>query len=69
MVELYGLLSFMYPDVFTTPGPFEAAFNLVKGQVRPEPLRACVRECGAIGFVLYLCVVFAHMHVLMVICT
>lgn len=34
MVELYGLLSFMYPDVFTTPGPFEAAFNLVKGQVR-----------------------------------
>lgn len=33
MVELYGLLAFMYPDVFTTPGPFEAAFNLVKGQV------------------------------------
>jgi hypothetical protein len=23
-----------YPDVFTTPGPFEAAFNLVKGTVR-----------------------------------
>ena len=38
MVELYGLLSFMYPDVFTTPGPFEAAFNLTKGQVR---------QCGA----------------------
>jgi hypothetical protein len=37
MVELYGLLSFMYPDVFTTPGPFEAAFNLVKGQVRTHP--------------------------------
>lgn len=34
MVELYGLLSFLYPDIFTTPGPFEAAFNLSKGQVR-----------------------------------
>lgn len=33
MVELYGMLAFMYPDVFTTPGPFEAAFNLVKGTV------------------------------------
>jgi hypothetical protein len=36
MVELYGMLAFMYPDVFTTPGPFEAAFNLVKGTVRRQ---------------------------------
>lgn len=33
MGELYGMLAFMYPDVFTTPGPFEATFNLVKGTV------------------------------------
>lgn len=38
MVELYGMLAFMYPDVFTTPGPFEAAFNLVKGTVRNEQM-------------------------------
>eukprot|EP00775_Hariotina_reticulata_P009453 gene9453-9619_t len=40
MVELYGLLSFMYPDIFTTIGPFEAAFNLTKGQVDQGALTA-----------------------------
>jgi len=36
MVELFGLLSFMYPDIFTAIGPFEAAFNLTKGQVSAD---------------------------------
>jgi hypothetical protein len=43
MVELYGMLAFMYPDVFTTPGPFEAAFNLVKGTV--SLLLDCQHSC------------------------
>jgi hypothetical protein len=65
MVELYGLLSFMYPDVFTTPGPFEAAFNLVKGQVRRKcsaaqlckiVLLVSCRVCGSVQVFVWLCV-------------
>ncbi len=26
--ELYALLNFMFPDVFTSPDPFDRAFNL-----------------------------------------
>ena len=28
--ELYALLSFLYPDVFTDPTPFDQAFDLTK---------------------------------------
>ena len=28
--ELFALLNFLYPDVFTDPAPFDAAFDLTK---------------------------------------
>lgn len=31
--ELWALLSFMYPDVFTTSGPFDEAFDLAHHKV------------------------------------
>lgn len=38
--ELYALLSYLYPDVFTTAQPFDDAFNLtlhkVSGQTAPS---------------------------------
>lgn len=55
MVELYGMLAFMYPDVFTTPGPFEAAFNLVKGTV--SSLSGCRLGVHCPGFCLRLALV------------
>ncbi|KXZ54072.1 hypothetical protein GPECTOR_5g179 [Gonium pectorale] len=38
--ELYALLSFMYPDVFTDPSRFDAAFNLTKSKVDRAQLEA-----------------------------
>jgi len=38
LVELYSLLSFLCPDVFTTPTPFEEAFNLTLNIVDPVKL-------------------------------
>jgi SNF2 family DNA or RNA helicase len=32
--ELYVLLAFMYPDVFTTAEPFDSAFDLGRNMVR-----------------------------------
>ena len=31
--ELYALLNFLYPDLFTDPTLFETAFNLTKSQI------------------------------------
>lgn len=36
--ELYALLSFLYPDIFTTSAPFDAAFDLVHHQACPSLL-------------------------------
>lgn len=60
MVELYGLLSFMYPDVFTTPGPFEAAFNLTTGQVGMCWLAAVLLQHALAGDEGSLCEVFPY---------
>ena len=38
LVELYSLLSFLYPDLFTTPTPFEQAFDLTNNQVNAKTL-------------------------------
>lgn len=35
--ELYALLNFMYPDVFTDASKFDQAFNLVRSQVGRGP--------------------------------
>jgi hypothetical protein len=46
--ELYALLSFLYPDVFTDPAPFDAAFDLTKHRCTPGcPLPAA---CSPIRF-------------------
>ena len=33
--ELFALLNFLYPDVFTDPAPFDAAFDLTKHRCAP----------------------------------
>jgi SWI/SNF-related matrix-associated actin-dependent regulator of chromatin subfamily A member 5 len=38
LVELYSLLSFLAPDVFTTVQPFEEAFNLSLNIIDPQKL-------------------------------
>jgi hypothetical protein len=34
--ELYALVNFMYPDVFTTSRPFDEAFDISKNMVREK---------------------------------
>lgn len=36
--ELYALLTFMYPDLFTDPTLFETGFNLARNQVDDSKL-------------------------------
>ena len=36
--ELYALLNFLYPDVFTDARPFDKAFNLKDSQVDDKRL-------------------------------
>ena len=45
--ELYALLNFLYPDVFTDSTPFDNAFDLVHHRVRAAPrLPSGVLTCG-----------------------
>ena len=37
--ELYALLNFLYPDVFTDASPFDNAFDLVHHKVGPQAAR------------------------------
>lgn len=37
-MELYAILNYLYPQYFTTPGPFEAAFNITLNQIDPGML-------------------------------
>ena len=48
--ELYALLSFMYPDVFTTSAPFDDAFDLTNHKACPPsatPIHRSVPRCCA----------------------
>jgi hypothetical protein len=47
--ELFALLSFLYPDTFTSPEVFDAAFNLAQHRV----------GAGAVSSVLYTCIACA----------
>jgi SWI/SNF-related matrix-associated actin-dependent regulator of chromatin subfamily A member 5 len=38
LVELWSLLNFLYPEVFTTSEPFEAAFNITENIINKEKL-------------------------------
>ena len=38
LIELYSLLNFLAPDVFTTSSPFAEAFDLTNNKVDPEKL-------------------------------
>jgi SWI/SNF-related matrix-associated actin-dependent regulator of chromatin subfamily A member 5 len=38
MYELWSLLEFLYPEVFTTPEPFDSAFNISENHVDTEML-------------------------------
>ncbi|BDA46823.1 probable global transcription activator SNF2L1 [Coccomyxa sp. Obi] len=41
--ELYALLSFMHPDIFTTSEPFDQAFDLTRNRVDNDALEAAHR--------------------------
>ena len=43
--ELYALLAALYPDIFTTPEPFESAFDLAHGKARCAPRTGAVWGC------------------------
>jgi hypothetical protein len=59
LLELHALLAALYPDVFTDPGPFEAAFDLARGQVRAVLLWGALFLCS---FFVELWSVDAHRH-------
>ena len=40
--ELYALLNFLYPDVFTDSTPFDNAFDLVHHKARPQHLKLTI---------------------------
>ena len=45
--ELYALLNFLYPDVFTDSSPFDNAFDLVHHKVRaPQIWLHCASAIG-----------------------